>query len=849
MGWWLVAMLSWLAGVGLQVSQAQVAPTWAAGLVGVLSVLGLIASILFRHLYWARLGVLTLLSLAWASTSWRAAQELDEHVPMDVAAHAVPARIQVDGLVQEMPGTWSFEARVQSYRDVDGRWRRPDQMSSGHWPERVLVRLNVGNGRSGTGRDNAIRPEPGQQWEVPLKIHEPDGLSNPGGYDTELGYWERGVRAIGQARMQQAVMRSASPEWFWQGRVDRLRASIRSRIAAQVPQARWAGVLSGLAVGDQSAIERQDWDVFRQTGVSHLVSISGGHVAMFGWLAAWLIKPLWLRSGRLAWRVPSPHAARMGAVVAAWLYALLAGWGVPAQRTVLMMAVFALLRLSGRRWPWPLVWLLAAVVVTIWDPWSCMQAGFWLSFVAVGILMSSGMEGSIRASVQPSWLQRLRHAAGELWGTQWRVTLGLAPLSLVFFQQTSLIGLLANLLAIPVFSFVITPLALLGAVWSPLWSVGASVVDVSMRVLSWLAQTPAAMAQSTMLPLWASVMVIAAGAAMIWPMRWAWRAILLPFLLPLVYLPSAWQTWPRPVPGQFTVLAADVGQGSALVVRTAGHVLLFDTGPKIGLSNDAGARVVVPLLRALGLSHLDAMMVSHADTDHIGGAASIYQAIDVKQLWSPLPPEHPLRLTPSASGQIPEHHDCVAGQSWVWDGVLFKLLRPSAADLAQRERMADNALSCVLQVTALAGSPSQHAHSGTGRVALLTGDAEAEQEAAMVAELGHELRADLLVVPHHGSKTSSTQAFLEVVQPAESVIQVGRRNRYGHPAPIVLARYQAMGLPFVTTPDCGAFSWRSDAVESTGECWRQRHRHYWQPHSVTKTAAAETDTESEPRSQ
>lgn len=846
MGWWLVAMLSWLAGVGLQVGQAQVAPLWAAGVVGGLSLLGLVMAILCRHHHWARLGVFTVLGLAWASTSWRAAQELNEHVPLEVAAHAVPTRIQVDGLVQEIPGSWSFEARVQSYRDGDGRWHRPDQMSSGHWPERVLIRLNSGKGLGGKGGAATVRPEPGQQWELPLKLHEPDGLSNPGGYDTELGYWERGVRAIGQARVQQAVMRSASPEWFWQGRVDQLRASIRSRIAAEVQQARWAGVLSGLAVGDQSAIERQDWDVFRQTGVSHLVSISGGHVAMFGWLAAWLIKPLWLRSGRLAWRVPSPDAARIGAVVAAWLYALLAGWGVPAQRTVLMMAVFTLLRLSGRRWPWPLVWLLAAVVVTIWDPWSCMQAGFWLSFVAVGILMSSGVEGSRPSPVQRSWLSRLRDALDELWGTQWRVSLGLAPLSLVFFQQTSVIGLLANLLAIPVFSFVITPLALLGAVWAPLWSLGAHVVDGSIQVLSWLAQMPAAMAQSTMLPLWASVMVIAAGAAMIWPMRWAWRAMLLSFLLPLVYLPSAWQTWPAPAPGQFTVLAADVGQGSALVVRTAGHALLFDTGPKIGVSNDAGARVVVPLLRALGLSRLDAVMVSHADTDHIGGAMSVYQAIAVNQLWSPLPPEHPLRQTPSANGQVPTHHDCVAGQSWVWDGVLFKLLRPSASDLAQRERMADNALSCVLQITALGATTAKDSQpKRRGRVALLTGDAEAEQEAAMVTELGDELRADLLVVPHHGSKTSSTQAFLGAVRPQQSVIQVGRRNRYGHPAPSVLARYQTMGLPFVTTPDCGAFSWRSDVADSVGECWRQLHRHYWQP----RTAATVADIESEARSQ
>ncbi|MGE5450833.1 MAG: DNA internalization-related competence protein ComEC/Rec2 [Acidobacteriota bacterium] len=829
-------MLSWLAGVGLQMVQAAVAPPGAVGAIGTISLAILMGAVAWRHHACARWGVLALIGLAWASTSWRAAARLEEQVPAWAASHAVQARLQIDGLVQELPGGFSFEAHVQAYQDPDGSWRRPDQMASGHWPERVLIRLNGARAPSG-----GTQPEPGQQWQMTLRMHEPDGLSNPGGYDAELGYWERGVRAVGQGRLQQAVIRSSSPEWFWQGQVDRLRTRIRHRIAEQVPQVRWAGVLSGLAVGDQSAIERQDWEVFRQTGVSHLVSISGGHVAMFGWLAAWLIKPLWLRSGRLAWRVPSPDAARLGAVLAAWLYALLAGWGVPAQRTVLMMAVFSLLRLSGRRWPWPLVWLLAAVVVTLWDPWSCMQAGFWLSFVAVGILMSSQTDGLRARTSQPTWPQRVRNALAELWRTQWRVTLGLAPLSLVFFQQTSVIGLVANLLAIPMFTFVITPLALLGAVWAPLWSVGAQAVELSMRTLSGLAHLPAAMLQSSLIPLGPSVLAIVAGAMMIWPMRWAWRAMLVPLLLPLFYLPSDWQTWPAPAPGQFSVLAADVGQGSALVVRTATHVLLFDTGPKTGVSNDAGAKVVVPLLRALGLSRLDAVMVSHADTDHIGGAESVYQSIAVNRLWSPLPADHPLRHTPSANGHIPEHHDCVAGQSWVWDGVLFKLLRPSAADLAQRERLADNALSCVLQVQAQGGVSSKAAPARPGRVALLTGDIEAEQEALLVADYGEALRADLLVVPHHGSKTSSTEAFLETVRPQQAIIQVGRRNRYGHPAPPVLARYRSMDLPFVTTPDCGAFSWRSDASQSAGQCWRRMHAHYWAPRSDTAPDDDESD--------
>lgn len=827
MGWWIVAMLSWLAGVWLQVSQAEVSGQSVTWGVACLSLAVLVGSIRFRDRKWAPWCVLALIGLAWASTNWRAAQRLDEQVPAMWAGKPVQAHLQVDSMVQSQPGTFFFEAQVLSWRAPGSEsWLAPTQFDSGHWPRRIAVRLGGGE----------VVPQPGQRWYMTLRLHEPDGLANPGGFDVELYHWERGVRAMGSAKGQDAQLVSLTPRWFWQGRIDQLRTWIRDRIRAQVPEARWAGVLSGLAVGDQSSIERQDWEIFRQTGVAHLVSISGGHVAMFGWLAAWLIQPLWLRSGRLAWRIPSPDAARLGAVVAATLYALLAGWGVPAQRTVIMMAVFAALRVSGRRWPWPMTWLLAAVVVTAWDPWSLYQAGFWLSFVAVGVLMTMTPEPA--SKVDRRWLAQLRQLGQQMWSTQWRVTVALLPLSLVFFQQASLMGLPANLLAIPVFTVLITPMALLGVLMPCLWTWGAAVIEFTVQVLAYLAQSPMAMWDALMLPSWLAIFVVLAGAALIWPMRTAWRWALVPFLLPLWCLPSAWRVWPAPAVGQFTVLAADVGQGSAVLVQTARHTLLFDAGPKIGRQQDAGARVLVPLFRTLGWPKLDAMMISHGDTDHIGGAQSVLNAMPVGQLWSPLAPDHALRQSPSGNGQVPEHQDCQAGRSWAWDGVVFKVLRPSATDLAQRDRLSDNALSCVLQIQSVA--PVRVSDKAV-RVALLTGDMEAEQEAALVEQEGAEaLKADLLLVPHHGSKTSSTPTFLEAVQPRQSVIQVGRRNPYGHPSPSVLKRYEQLGLPWVATPQCGAFMWRSDAAdEAMGQCWRLLRQHYWQANGRVGRKGAE----------
>ena len=838
MVWWLVAMLSWLAGVGWQVNQAQIS-SWAMSVAVVgMSLLVLAAAWYGRGSAWAKWskwGVWAFAGLGWGMAQWRAAELWHEQLPPHGVDQSVALRIQVDSMVQfQVPPAGlssrlragsraSFEARVLAYRLPGQAWMTPDQMRPNAWPRRVLVRWQGLTRPDPSGSDVAEHSlVPGQRWEVTARLHAPDGQSNPGGFDAELMQWERGVRALANVRAAEARWVSDSPAWFWQGRVDRFRSAVRDRIHAQVSDPRLAGVLAGLAVGDQGAIDQADWEVFRQTGVAHLVSISGGHVAMFGWLAAWLIQPLWLRTGKLAWRIPSPNAARVGGALAAWMYAVLAGWGVPAQRTVVMLLVFTALRVSGRRWPWPMVWLLAAVAVSWWDPWACLQAGFWLSFVAVGILMSMPSPVRLQPDPKASVMARVwgqgRQALGALWSTQWRVSLGLAPLSLVFFQATSWVSLPANLIAIPVFTALITPLALLGMAWAPVWTLGAAVVQASVGWLTWLAQSAGAMWQVPMLPLWAAAGAVWAGAVWVWPMRMAWRLLSLPLLLPLVWLPQSWRVWPVPEVGEFTVLAADVGQGTAALVQTRSHTLMFDTGPVVGAS-DAGRRVLVPLLRGLGVSSVDELLLSHGDADHVGGAASVLQAVKVARMRSSLDDAHPLREARDPRGHRIAQHTCVAGQSWNWDGVQFTVLHPTADDLAQREHRSDNALSCVLQV-----------RSQSGRVALLTGDIEARQEADLVAHRTESLRADLLLVPHHGSQTSSTTEFLEAVQPRLSVIQVGRRNRYGHPAPKVLQRYRASGLAFLSTPDCGAVMWRSSGPQqpqATEVCWRLKRPRYW----------------------
>jgi competence protein ComEC len=521
---------------------------------------------------------------------------------------------------------------------------------------------------------------------------------------------------------------------------------------------------------------------------------------MFAWLAGAVISRLWRLNARALLWLPAATAARWGGLLAAVMYALLSGWGVPAQRTVWMLASAAVLAQLGLRWPWPLLLLAVAVVVTVIDPWALLQPGFWLSFAAVGLLMAASPIEDATPRDHALW----RALRGGL-RTQVVATVSLAPLTLVFFQQVSLIGFVANLLAIPLITFVITPLALAGVLAPPLWSLSAACVQALTRILQSLAALPGSVWTAAVAPWWMQAAALLGAALLVMRLPWRVRALAVPLMLPLFAPPVE-----RPAEGAMQVVVADVGQGSAILVRTRTHALLHDTGAQYSADSDAGSRVLAPLLRALGVQRLDLLMLSHRDSDHVGGAAAVISALDVAALSSSIEASHPLR----ASSR--EHRRCEAGQSWQWDGVRFDVLHPQPEDYA-RANTKPNTMSCVLAVT-----------DAQGRRVLLTGDLEAEQEARLVREQAGALRSDVLLVPHHGSKTSSSPAFLDAVAPRAALVQAGYRNRYGHPAPAVAARYTERGIVLINTVGCGAWSLQGDgATAGAGVCERRRSRRYW----------------------
>ena len=632
----------------------------------------------------------------------------------------------------------------------------------------------------------------GERWQMTVRLKAPHGNSNPHGFDYELWLWEQGVQATGYVRAGARDEAAQRVGTTWQHPVEVMRQSVRDAILERVADRQQAGLIAALVVGDQNAIDRSDWDIFRATGVAHLMSISGVHITMFAWAAVWVVGWLWRRSMRLCLAVPAPSAALLGGIVLASAYAIFSGWGVPSQRTIGMLCTVGCLRLSGRTWPWPQVWLLVMAVIVAVDPWALLQAGFWLSFVAVGVLFATDSgDGGATA-------RGLAARARSLFREQWVVTMALTPLSLLLFNQVSLVGLLANALAIPWVTLVLTPLSMLGVIWAPLWDAAAWAVAGMTGVLQALAALPFATLWVAAAPLWAAVAGVAGGALLVMPWPWRVRALGLPLLLPVLL----WQS-PRPDPGQFELLAADIGQGNAVLVRTSSHALVYDAGPRFSRESDAGHRVLVPLLRALG-ERVDTLVLSHRDTDHTGGAAALLATQPKTQLLSSIAEDHALQALRPA-------RRCEAGQRWVWDEVQFEVLHPLASDYDDARK--SNAMSCVLRIT-------NGAHT-----ALLVGDVEQVQEAQLLSRT-QALRADLLLVPHHGSKTSSSAVFLDAVAPRFALVQAGYRNRFGHPAAAVMDRYLERKIAVQDSPHCGAMTWASAQPDQL-LCQRELALRYW----------------------
>ena len=799
------ALLGFVLGTALQLQQAALFPWQVYASIVLLSLVGyaFVATKIIAYGWRMGLAVVALGLLGFGATGWRATVYLGDTLPPSLEGLDVRVTGVVANLPQRNESGLRFRLEVEA-AVLDGQAvHLPPLMDVGWYGGAFSAGPAVVGDAASVVALNRLPADvqAGERWDMTLRLKAPHGSRNPHGFDYELWLWEQGVQATGYVH---ATARDPVPVRLaqtWRHPVVLARQTVRARIYQQVQERPFAGMIAALVVGDQAAIDRVDWDVFRSTGVAHLVSISGLHITMFAWGAALAIGWLWRRSGRLCIALPAPSAALIGGVLLATAYAVFSGWGVPAQRTCLMLATVALLRLSGARWPWPHVWMLACAVVVAVDPWALLQAGFWLSFVAVGVLFATDSGAWHADSTRASGLKgKVLSGLRE----QWVITVALTPLTLLLFGQVSLVGLAANALAIPWITLVVTPLAMLGVLVPAVWDVAAAAISWLYAYLQWLAGWPLAVITVAVPPLWAGAAGVLGGAVLVMPWQWSVRLLGVPLLLPVLL----WRA-PLPAAGQFELLAADIGQGNAVLVRTANHALLYDAGPRFSLESDAGHRVLVPLLQALH-TRLDTLILSHRDMDHVGGAPAVLTMQPQAELLSSMETSNPLQALRPAQR-------CVTGQHWEWDGVQFDILHPQAADY-DAAAAKPNAMSCVLRI------------SNGEQTALLVGDIEQPQEAGLVAGVGASmLKADVLLVPHHGSKTSSSAEFLDAVAPRLAIVQSGYRNRFGHPAPVVSARLVARQIRVVDSPHCGAYTWQSWQPQN-GACTRLQGLRYWHHH-------------------
>lgn len=641
----------------------------------------------------------------------------------------------------------------------------------------------------------------GERWQLSVKLKRPHGTQNPHGFDFESWALSENIRATGsiKSNRKNTIANKKLSELVWQPQyiIERLREKVKQRIAQVLVDKPYHGIIQALVMGDDSQIKQDDWQVFLRTGVSHLVSISGLHITMLSGLAFAAISFLWRRNPRLVLRLPARKAAAIAGVVTALSYALIAGFAVPSQRTFYMLMVFALALWSGRQLVISQVLAVALFIVALLDPWAVSAPGFWLSFGAVAVLAYAlgariGRLHWLRAAVQ----------------TQWAVTIGILPLLLVMFNQTSIISPIANAFAIPVISFIVTPLALLGS-FLPLDAplhLSYLALEACMAALNWLNQLPMATWQQHAPAPWTLLPAMLGVLWLLLPRGFPLRSLGLLGLLPMIFIVPV-----RPSMGDMKVTVLDVGQGLSVVVQTAGHTLLYDAGPKYNAQSDAGSRIVVPFLRGEGVKKLDGFLVSHNDNDHSGGMNSVLALMPVTWFASSLPKE----LAAAATGNL----RCYAGQQWLWDGVSFEVLYPKLADYEDMT-IKDNNRSCVLKVTSRSGS------------LLLTGDIEKSAEMALNNEYPEKLKSDVIIAPHHGSKTSSSEGFVAAVAPSVSIFTAGYLNRFKHPAPVTVARYQAANSQMYRSDYDGALELNYD-VNLAGRAeikvirWRKQSKRYW----------------------
>jgi competence protein ComEC len=731
---------------------------------------------LFRRRSWSCLLIVFVVAMGW--TACRAYLILDQGLPATLESQDVMVTGTVHSLPQPTERYLKFDLDVEHLTHRGRLYPSPGRIRLRDYRTDVEVRA-------------------GDRWRFRARLKRPHGFQNPGGFDYEAWLLRHRIRAVGYVR-DDVVNQFLGRSWL---SLHGFRQTVRDQIRAATIDLPHRGLFVALTVGDRGGIADHDRETFWRTGTSHLIAISGLHVGLVAGLVYWLGAWLWRLCGSAVLYLPASKFGAGAGLLAAVGYAALAGFSIPTQRALIMLMIVLggiIASRNGNIWR---LFSFAVLAVLLWDPLAAMDPSFWLSFGALFVILYLVVGRKSLCSRWRRWMD-----------TQIAVSVGIAPLVIAIFQGVSVVSPIANLLTIPIFTFLVVPATLISSCLlilgeGTLGAFGFAAIDY---LLDWFWPILNGIAQIDFAIVWrpaASIFSLACGAIGIaWllsprgmPAKWLGGVWVLPMLLVFP---------PVPKTGELKVTVLDVGQGLSVVVQTATKTMVYDTGARFSDRFDIGKAVLVPFLRDQGIDTVNTLVISHGDNDHIGGLHSLLRQRKVEQRLSSVP------------DRVPRARGCIPERGWTQDQVQFKILSP----LVDRPR-AHNDSSCVIHVISRYGS------------VLLTGDIGAAREHVLLESYGSSLRSDILLVPHQGSKTSSTHAFLDAIRPKVAVVSAGYRNPYGHPDYAVMNRYRRIGVPVYNTAETGAVTIEFGAQGASINLYRSDHDRYWftnnSPKSVT----------------
>ncbi len=625
----------------------------------------------------------------------------------------------------------------------------------------------------------------GEHYQFLVLLKSGRGFWTPGSFDREADLFQKNIQAVGY------VLKGTRLAQAPYSLIDPLRARLTRNVQTSLQGSSFIGLITALTTGIRYQITSEQWQVMRGTGTNHLFAISGLHLAFMAGMVYWLIQTSWRWMPSAALHIPNGQIAATLSGLFAIFYSALSGWALPVQRALCMLWIGLLAKLLRRHLSYGHALYSALGIILLLAPFSVLSASFWLSFGAV-VLILYGVLGRLR--LRTDWRASVR--------IQMNVGLGLLPFSLLFFQQVSWVSFPANLLAIPVVGFIILPISLIGSFLTLLHaSTGKTlllcaekILALLWSVLDYLNSLSALQYHTVIASPFILIVSLLSLILLCAPSGVPGRFFSFFLLLPLFY----WQ--PKgPQSGEIWLHILDVGQGLATVIQTAHHQLIYDTGPSRGI--DTGRAVLLPFLQQKKINEVDTLIVSHGDDDHSGGAKSLLAYAKVNKILTSVPNKF-----------LQGAKFCQQGMHWHWDGVDFQMLHPPS-----HAAYWGNESSCVLKITS------------QGHRILLTGDIEYGAEQTLVRTLPKQLVADILVVPHHGSKTSSSEAFLDLIKPKIALFSTGYHNRYHHPHPQVVERYRQRSVKCYDTAVDGAITLKLSAQKKPAiETYRQRYRAFWQ---------------------